>query len=376
MDRRNALRACAQGSALLCSAALPRFACAAAPARPARIVFLNPGEPVERGTGPYWRMVAQYMQAAAQQLGLSLEVLWAERDHLLMQRQAAALAARAEAPDYVVLVNEKMAGLEMLQRLAGSKARLLVMHNDITPEQRREIGNERQRIANWIGTVTTDAARGGWLLMKELYRQLGEREASVVGLSGDRSTPVSQEREQGVEQYIREAGRGRTVQVVHGDWSYADGAKKTSVLLSRYADVNLIWASNDSMALGALGVVARRTPRVLVGGMGGWGEALTSIAQGGLAATAAGDYLIGAWAVVLLHDFHHGIDFARHGGVNQKLDYLHVVQRANVARYDQALFKQDKRLDFAQFAKARRAPQRAGPYTFSLESLMRGAAKR
>jgi serine/threonine protein kinase len=26
-----------------------------------RIVFLNPGESVERGTGPYWRMVAQFM---------------------------------------------------------------------------------------------------------------------------------------------------------------------------------------------------------------------------------------------------------------------------------------------------------------------------
>lgn len=376
MDRRQALRSGARTSALVCAAAVPRLAIGAPPARPARIVFLNPGEPVERGTGPYWRMVAQYMQAAARQLGMSLEVLWAERDHLLMQRQAVQLAQRSAAPDYVVLVNEKMAGLEMLRQLARSKARLLVMHNDITPAQRQEIGNERGRIANWIGSVTTDAARGGYLLMKELYRQLGAREARVVGLSGDRATPVSEEREQGVEQYIREAGRGRTLQVVHGDWSYADGARKTRVLLSRYPDVNLIWASNDSMALGALGVAAERAPRVLVGGMGGWGEALTSIAQGGLAATAAGDYLIGAWAVVLLHDFHHGTDFARHGGVNQKLDYLHVVHRANVARYDQALFGQDDRLDFAQFAKARRPRPEAGPYAFSLEGLMRGAGKR
>lgn len=29
------------------------------------VVFLNPGEPVERGTGPYWRMVTQFMQPAA-----------------------------------------------------------------------------------------------------------------------------------------------------------------------------------------------------------------------------------------------------------------------------------------------------------------------
>ena len=33
------------------------------------VVFLNPVEPVERGTGPYWRMVTQFMQPAARSLG-------------------------------------------------------------------------------------------------------------------------------------------------------------------------------------------------------------------------------------------------------------------------------------------------------------------
>ena len=41
------------------------------------VVFLNPGEPVERGTGPYWRMVTQFIQPAARSLGLHLEVLYA-----------------------------------------------------------------------------------------------------------------------------------------------------------------------------------------------------------------------------------------------------------------------------------------------------------
>jgi hypothetical protein len=42
------------------------------------VVFLNPGEPIERGTGPYWRMVTRLMQPAARSLGLHLEVLYAE----------------------------------------------------------------------------------------------------------------------------------------------------------------------------------------------------------------------------------------------------------------------------------------------------------
>ena len=374
MNRRKALFACGPGRLLW--PAVMFGAPARSQPRP-RVVFLNPGEPIERGTGPYWRMVAQYMEAAAASLGLQLEVLWAERDHLLMQRQAEQVAQRSEAPDYVVIVNEKMAGLQMLKTLARSPARVMVMHNDLTAEQRQEIGNERGSIGNWIGTATTDAARGGYLLMKELQRQLGTREARVVGLSGDRSTPVSAEREQGVEACIAEQRRGRTLQVVHGDWSYADGEQKTRVLLARYPDLNVIWASNDSMALGALRVVQERKARVLVGGMGGWGDALVSVAGGGLAATAAGDYLIGAWTAVLLHDYHHGLDFARQGGVAQKLDYLYVVNRDNVAQYDRAVFQRGGRLDFTAHSIAANPRRRqAAGYSFSLEDLMRNARER
>ena len=95
---------------------LPVPACCARPGgwrrsrRAPRVVFLNPGEPVERGKGPHWRMTARFMAAAAKTFGMQLEVLYAERDHLLMLRQAESVAQRADPPDYVVIVNEKLAG--------------------------------------------------------------------------------------------------------------------------------------------------------------------------------------------------------------------------------------------------------------------------
>src|SRR5262245_42005576 len=108
MDRRTALLA-------LAHAGLLALARPVAAQRPPRIVFLNPGEPVERGTGPYWRMVTQFMNAAAKSFGMQLKVIYMERDHLLMLRRAEEVARRAEAPDYVVIVNEKMAAQQMLQ---------------------------------------------------------------------------------------------------------------------------------------------------------------------------------------------------------------------------------------------------------------------
>jgi len=363
MDRRNALVA---GTSLLCAAGHA----ASQPSAP-RVVFLNPGEPVERGKGPHWRMTAHFMAAAAKTFGMQLEVLYAERDHLLMLRQAESVAQRSNPPDYIVIVNEKLAALQMLQMLARLPSKVLLIHNDLTPEQRREIGNEREQMRHWIGTATTDEARSEDRMMAELSRQLGGREPMVIGITGDRSTPVSLERAQGVSDFIARTGRGQILQLAFSDWSDTDAESKTHVLLARYPQANVIWAGNDSMALGAMRAVKARGAKVLVGGTGGWPNALTSLAEGGLAATIGSHFFIGAWAMVMLHDYHRGVDFAAHGGVTQKLDYMYVVNRESASRYDQAVYKRDGAFDFSIYSKA--LHPKAGRYDFSLAPLLRNA---
>jgi ABC-type sugar transport system substrate-binding protein len=360
MDRRDVLLACARASILV----LTRPAWAQAQPR---VVFLNPGEPFDRGAGPYWSLVAQSMGAAAKSLGVRLEVLYGERDRLLMMRQAEEVARRSDPPDYVIMVNEKSAAPQMFRMFANSAAKILLLHNDLTDEQRREIGNEREQIANWIGTVTSDPRHAAFLLMEYLYDRIGSPEPRIIGITGDPNTPVSMERARGVEDYVSRAGRGKINQLVFGDWSYADGEQKAAVLLTRYPDTNIIWAANDSMALGALRAVKASGRSVLVGGMGGWPDALSSVAEGGLAATAAGNFVVGPFAIVLLYDYHQGIDFAAHGGVAQQLQYF-IVSPDNVARYESVLMKRIGSLDFSQYSKALHPGP--GAYDFSIKGLV------
>jgi len=357
-------------SALIAGAGLLPAAGRVAAQRPApRVVFLNPGEPVERAKGPHWSMTARVMAAAAKTFGMQLEVHYAERDHLLMLRQTEELAQSGNAPDYVVIVNEKLAAVQMLKILSRTPSKVLVIHNDLTPEQRREIGNERQQMLRWIGTATTDEARAEYRLMEELYRQLGDRKPQVIGITGDRSTPVSMERAKGVSDYIDHAGRGNTLQLAFSDWSDTDAESKANVLLSRYPEANIIWAANDTMALGALRAVKARGARVLVGGSGAWPSALASLAEGGLAATVGSHFFIGAWAMVLLHDYHHGQDFARHGGPTLKLDYMYVVNRDSAHRYEQAVYQRGAGLDFSAYSKV--LHPKPGGYDFNLAPLVR-----
>jgi ABC-type sugar transport system substrate-binding protein len=333
------------------------------------VLFLNPGEPVERGKGPHWRMTARFMAAAAATFDMRLEVLFAERDHLLMLRQAEEVARRGEWPDYVVIVNEKLAAPQMLKLLARTTAKVLLIHNDLTPEQRREIGGEREQMRHWIGTATTDEAAAEFRLMAELSRQLGEREPRVLGITGDRATPVSLERAQGISDYLASTGRGRVLQTVFSDWSGADAESKARLLLTRYPETNVLWAANDAMALGALRAVQALGAKVLVGGTGGWPEALASINEGGLTASIGSHFFIGAWAMVLVHDFHHGLDFAAQGGPNLKLDYLQVITRDNAAQFDRAVYGREEAPDFGAYSKVRQP--RAGRYDFSLAPLLR-----
>jgi ABC-type sugar transport system substrate-binding protein len=362
MDRRTAL--------LAASAPLWRGTAAAAAARPApRVLFLNPGEPAERGKGPHWRMTAQLMGAAARNFGMQLEVLFAERDHLLMLRQAEEVSRRPQSPDYIVIVNQKLAAPQMLKLLSRTTAKVLVIHNDLTPEQRREVGNEREQLSHWIGTVTTSEESAHARLMAELYRQLGNQEPRVVGITGDRATPVSLERAQGIGDHVARAGRGQVLQTVFSDWSVADAESKVNLLLARYPETNVLWAGNDAMAIGALRAVKARAARVLVGGSGGWPDALASLGEQGLAATVGCHFFIGAWAMVLLHDHHRGHDFADHGGTRLKIDYMQVVNRESAARFDQAIYQRETDFDFGIFSKV--LHPRPGRYEFSLAPLLR-----
>ncbi|WP_241024188.1 ABC transporter substrate-binding protein [Paraburkholderia sp. Ac-20340] len=371
MNRRQMLARCLAASAAL--AAAPASWAMPASRPPARIVFLNPGERVQGSSGPHWQIVSRFMAATAQRFGMELEVIYAERDHLLMLRQAESIVARAVAPDYVVIVNEKMTAPTMLQTLSRSSAKVLLIHNDLTAAQRAAIGSERGAIANWIGTVTADAQRGSFRLMDYLRARNGAAPARVIGITGDPATPVSHERADGVQSALAQRPQDRTCQLVYGDWSYDDGRDKALVLLARYPDANIVWAANDSMTLGAMSAVRDRHAKAIVGGLGALPQAVESVMQGELAAIVAGDQFIGACAMVLLHDYHHGADFAQAGGARQRLDYLKVLHGKDAARYYNVVFERAEAPDFSAFSRLARGG--ASAYDFNLQPMLNSAAR-
>jgi ABC-type sugar transport system substrate-binding protein len=314
------------------------------------VTFLNPGSAKDIGV---WRLVSNFMQAAADDLNITLEVLYADRNHIKMMNLAEEVANRTKAPDYVIMVNEKLAGKKTLLSFKNSSSKIFFIHNSLTRKQRNDIGDERVTIKNWIGTIVTDEYQAGYKLIQSLYRH-AQIPPKVLGITGTKSTPVSLIRLKGVEDFILESARGEHIQIVYGKWSYEEGKEKALALLKRYKDINIIWAANDSMALGAYDAAQLVAPErnILIGGLGGFPDALASIKKGGMKVTVGGHVMIGAWALVLIYDYHFGLDFIHDIGAYSKVDHITVIDNALKAdRYADIVLNNPQQIDFHLFSK-------------------------
>lgn len=341
------------------------FASTAA-ARDVHVVFLNPGT-YQRDVG--WTQRSLFMQAAAEQLGIQLEVLYSGRDRLRMVEQARALASRAVPPDYVVVVNESEEGVQLLEAFRDRAIRVVVMHNDLTEEQRRRVGHERGQMPNWVGSIITDERAGGRELMAALVRRVGAW-PKVLGLGGAEATPVSAEREDGMRDFIAQSGKGEVLQVVPGNWTREDSREKAQWLLARYPDANVFWVANDTMALGVQDAVvqAGRQDRMVVGGIGGFVTALDAVERGELTATVGGTGFIGAWTMVLIHDYEKGRDFAALGGPRLLAGTVAVAGDVASAARLKRVIENPRRIDFRRFSRAENSALKH--YDFSYQAAL------
>lgn len=339
----------------------------AAAARDIRVVFLNPGT-YQQDVG--WTQRSLFMQAAAEQFDIQLEVLYSGRDRLRIVEQARAVAARAVPPDYVVVVNEAEEAVQLMDALRGRGIRVLVMHNDLTEEQRRRVGNERgPQQPDWIGSIITDERAAGHALMAELARRASPP-LKILGLGGAEAAPVSAEREEGMRAFLAQGGKGEVVQVVPGNWTREDSREKAQWLLARYPDANVFWVANDSMALGARDAIvqAGRQDRMVVGGIGGFANALDAVQRGDLTASVGGNGFIGAWAMVLIHDYENGRDFAALGGPRVLAGTVALAADARSAARLQRLVEKPGRIDYRRFSRAENRALRG--YDFSYQAVL------
>lgn len=294
----------------------------AGPVHAQSVAFINPGKSDEL----YWVTAAQAMAAAAGSLGLVLEVQYAQRDPLQVLALARALVARpkAQRPDYVVFSNDSASAAALLRLFDGSGIRCFMAFSGFTAAEVQQWGKPRQQFKQWIGSLEPRAEDAGYLTAQALIRagraahaHAADGKLHLLAIGGDRSTASSVRRNQGLYRAVAEADDVVLDQMVYAGWSREKATEQSGWLFDRYPAARLLWAGSDLIALGAMQTLEQRSGQpgksMWFSGINTSPEAMEALKSGRLAALAGGHFMAGAWALVMLFDYHHGRDFADEG---------------------------------------------------------------
>ncbi len=344
---------------------------------PQSIAFINPGKSDE----VYWVTAARAMQAAAGNLGMRLQVLYAERDHLRTVQFAREIAARPREtrPDFVIMSNDNGTGPEMLRILDGAGVRTFLAFSSIPVEARAGSGGPREGYKGWLGSLEPHAEDAGYLTAKALIEkgrkaraQAPDGKLHMIAIAGDRATPSSIRRNTGMARAVAETSDVVLDQTVYAAWARDKAAEQGEWLFQRHPGARLVWAGNDLMAFGAMQAWEKRGGQpgtdAWFSGVNTSREAMDAVRAGRLAALAGGHFISGAWSVVMIYDYAHGRDFADEGLELDRPMFTLFDARAAEA-YVERFGENFDRIDFRKYSKAMNP--RVKRYDFDFGQLLR-----
>ncbi|MCU1717014.1 ABC transporter substrate-binding protein [Pseudomonas sp. 5P_3.1_Bac2] len=334
----------------------------------AKVVFLSPGYSDEE----FWLSYIDFMQAAADDLDMQLEVVHGERSSELLLSEARKILTSKEQPDYLLFVNELSVAPELLRIYADSSIKLFSLHSTLTDDQQDIIGGTRGRYSNWIGSLVANDEQAGYIAAKALISELQGQPASLLAFAGVRNTPNSSLRAKGLKRALHEHPEIKLQQMVYGEWSRQRAYEQAKLLLPRYPNVRLVWSANDQMAFGVMDAAQEqgKVPGkdLLLSGINNSQEVFQARLDGRLSVLVGGHFTLGGWAMVMLHDYHKGKDFELRGGKDRLDPLFTVLNPEQVRRLQQRLNRPGYGLDFRQFSSVYHEDMQN--YNFSLQPLL------
>lgn len=325
-----------------------------------KVAFINPGHPEGDQTGSFWSRVSQFMRAAADDLNIELNIVYAERNHIIMKSLLSEVSAMQ--PDYIILVNEKGVADDMLAPCAALDVPIFMLLNDFEAAEEARLTEQQRSLI--IGSLKPDNFSAGRHLAEDLlalHRQKKQPPPIVFyALDGDYTTPAAQDRHAGLMSVLANNPHIEFIDNTVANWSKHEAYTKTLGMIQRY-DLDIIWAANDPMAYGAKQAVnSGAANRPLIGGIN-WGMDEQEFP---LDVSYGGHLTLGAKAMVMLYDYHH--EALSRVDMYQVLDIFRRGSPQEIIRFNQLFYRDNlSKIDFTLFSATENA---ALPYT--IDNLM------
>lgn len=342
------------------------------------VLFLNPGRVDE----PYWMDVDRAMTMAADSLGISLETIHLNRDHTRVPHLLADILAREDdkRPDYLLLSNDYGTAPAALAHIATQPIPTFLTLSALHGPAREAAGAPRERYPFWIGSLEPRAQDAGYDTAIQLFAAARASDLPrgpdgrlhLLAFAGDRSTPTSIARNEGLARALEESPDIALDQMVYASWQYDKAYQQAEWLYQRHPHARLVWAGNDEMALGAMRAWSELGGKpgtdALFSAINTSPAIMESLRNGSISALAGGHFIGGAVSLVMLYDYHHGHDFANDGGLEQERPLFELFTPESTLAFE-AIFRQpNTNLDFRKHSKTHNP--NLEHYNFSLSTLL------
>jgi ABC-type sugar transport system substrate-binding protein len=326
-----------------------------------RVGFINPGMTGEA----LWLLVSATMQAAATEFGIDLDIRYTNREREKTIAVADQILSQHPLPNYLVATNDIGVGGAIIKRAEAAGVPIILLSNDLDQSQWAEFGEPRTKYRHWLGSIVPDHEGGGYAIAEailiEAARIKKTRPLKLLALAGDVSTPAGNDRIRGLKRaidvmrHLLGAGSVELSQLVNLDWTEKVAQAWVREFVQTGPRIDALWAANDPMAFGAITALREAGYKpgvdVVVGGLNWSQGGVERVLKGEMLLTHGGHFLGGAWAMIILRDYHDGRDFAEE---DVRLQFPMGVVDLPIARRVPDIGKIDwRQIDFTRFSKTR-----------------------
>ncbi len=313
----------------------------------------------------FWPTTKLFVTAAAADLGIDLDIYYANANFVLMLQQVEeALSNKETRPDGMIFHNWKGNGEKMLQIAEKYGVKSFVFNAGFP--RNHPVGNPREKYKHWIGKMYPDDEHAGYLLARNLIEaaeNLPDRKnhgaLGMVALEGNRLSEASNLRTRGLKRALGEGQDVMLHQYFHTKWSKELGRNAFSMTLQRYPETTVFWTASESMAIGVIEEAAKAGlvpgKDFVTGGVDLLPHNFHYLQTRKMSVSIGGHYLEGAWALIVLYDYLRGHDFKKQQSVTFKTKMI-AVSGKNINEFgDLAELitpENIERADFTKYSKA------------------------
>lgn len=228
---------------------------------------------------PFYTSLIDGAKAEAKKQGVELIVVDAQND---IEKQNSDVQSLITQGIDVLLINPVNPAAVAPSLKAAEKANIPVITVD---------RNTKEAVTSYIGRDNEAMGREAGKKAVELLGGEGKAKGKIIEIQGDAGGTVMQARHDGFHEIVaKESG----VEIIEGPYSNYIRAEAVSAmqdLLQAHPDVNLVYAHNDDMALGAMQVLEKsgQLQNVKIVGIDGLMEAVKQIKAGKFNATVLND---------------------------------------------------------------------------------------